>query len=156
MPRSLLYAVGSFLGTGFAPVAPATVASFAVAVVWYLVWLAWGPVPLWLQIVLLGTVTFGGVPIAGRLQALHGPDPSLVVIDEVAGMLVTYLGVSTGAVGFLIGFFWFRVFDILKPLGIRRLESLGGGWGIMADDLGAGCLACLCTHLSLRWLGGGS
>ena len=79
-----------------------------------------------------------------------------MVIDEVAGMLVTYLGVTgTGATPWLIGFFWFRVFDILKPLGVRRLERLGGGLGIMADDLGAGVLACAATHLTVRLLGGG-
>ena len=58
------------------------------------------------------------------------------VIDEVAGMLVTYLAVPGGVIALLGGFFWFRFFDILKPLGVRRLERLDGGLGIMADDLG--------------------
>jgi phosphatidylglycerophosphatase A len=76
-----------------------------------------------------------------------------VVIDEVAGMLVTYLGVSgPGVTPWAVGFFWFRVFDVLKPLGVRRLERLPGGAGIMADDLGAGVLACLATHVTLRLL----
>jgi len=53
----------------------------------------------------------------------------------------------------IIGFFWFRFFDILKPLGVRKLEQLGGGGGvgIMADDIGAGVQACLATHGTL-WL----
>jgi phosphatidylglycerophosphatase A len=152
MGRFLLYAVGTFCGTGYAPVAPATVASFVFALLWW--WLA--PVPLIWHLTALTVTIAAGVPVAGALARLTGrPDPSLVVIDEVAGMLVTYLGVTgTGPTPWLVGFFWFRVFDVLKPLGVRRLESLGdgGGLGIMADDLGAGLLACLATHVTLRFL----
>ncbi len=149
MPRWLLYVLGSFFGTGFAPIAPATVASFAFALLWW--WAS--PVPLWLQPVLLVAVTVIGIPVASRLEEIHGEDPSLVVIDEVAGMIVTYLGVATGPLGWLAGFFWFRFFDIFKPLGVRKLERLGGGVGIMADDLAAGALACGATHLTLLLTG---
>ena len=156
MPRPLLYALGTFFGTGFAPFAPATVASFAFTVVWWLVWTAAGPIPWWVTLALLVVVTVVGIPVAGALERIHGEDPSLVVIDEIAGMLVTFLGVVSVPWGFVIGFFWFRFFDILKPLGVRRLEHLGGGGGlgIMADDIGAGAQACLATHLTLLLLTG--
>lgn len=153
MPRPLLYALGTFFWTGFAPIAPATVASFGVTVLWYLSWTYLGPIPLLVQGALLVFVTAIGIPIATRLENIHGQDPSLVVIDEVAGMLVTYFALSTGAAGWLAGFFWFRFFDILKPLGVRKLEKLGGGLGIMADDLGAGLLAAVATQLTVRLLG---
>lgn len=153
MPRPLLYALGTFFWTGYAPIAPATVASFGVTILWWLAWTWLGPIPLWVNGVLLAAVTVVGIPIAGRLEEIHGEDPSLVVIDEVAGMLVTYLGVSTGPLGWLAGFFWFRFFDIFKPLGIRKLEKLGGGLGIMVDDLGAGVLACAATHATIHLLG---
>jgi phosphatidylglycerophosphatase A len=153
MPRFLLYACGTFGGTGYAPIAPATAASFVVG----LIWMAVAPVPIWLQALLIVAVTAVAVPVAGRIAAdLGREDPKLVVIDEVAGMLVTYFAVSAvGWAGWLAGFFWFRFFDILKPLGVRRLERLGGGGGlgIVADDLGAGALACLATHLTLRLTG---
>jgi phosphatidylglycerophosphatase A len=156
MPRFLLYAVGTFFGTGFAPFAPATVASFLFMVLWWLVWIAVAPISLAANLVALVVVTVVGIPVAGRLEKIHGEDPSLVVIDEVAGMLVTYLGVAAGPVGWIAGFFWFRFFDILKPLGVRRLERLGGGGGlgIMADDIGAGVLACLATHATVRLVSG--
>ncbi|MBU8870426.1 MAG: phosphatidylglycerophosphatase A [Gemmatimonadales bacterium] len=156
MPRPLLYAIGTFFWTGYAPIAPATVASFGVTVLWWLSWTWLGPIPLWLNAVLLAAVTAIGIPVATRLEKIHGEDPSLVVIDEVAGMLVTYLGVSTGPLGWLAGFFWFRFFDIFKPLGIRKLEKLGGGLGIMVDDLGAGVLACAATHATIILLGWGT
>ncbi len=151
MPRPLLYTIGTFFGTGFAPIAPATVASFLFLVLWYLAWTFIGPIALWMTALLLVVVTLVGIPVAGALEKIHGEDPSLVVIDEVAGMLVTYLGVSTGLVGWVAGFFWFRFFDIFKPFGVRKLEKLGGGGGlgIMADDIGAGALACLATHATL-------
>jgi phosphatidylglycerophosphatase A len=157
MPRPLLYILGTFFGTGFAPIAPATVASLAWAALWWFLWTTLGPVPLAAQLVLLVIVTLVGIRVAGALEAIHGEDPKLVVIDEIAGMIVTYLGVAGGPAAWLVGFAWFRVFDILKPLGVRRLEKLGGGGGlgIMADDLGAGALACAATHLTLRLTGWG-
>ncbi|MCP4292459.1 MAG: phosphatidylglycerophosphatase A [bacterium] len=153
MPRPLLYALGTFFWTGFAPIAPATVASFGVMVLWFLAWTFLGPIPLVVQLLLLIGVTAIGIPIATKLEEIHGEDPSLVVIDEVAGMLVTYLALSTVWQGWLAGFFWFRLFDILKPFGVRKLEKLGGGLGIMMDDIGAGVLAAIATQLTVYFLG---
>ena len=153
MPRPLLYALGTFFWTGYFPIAPATMASAGVMVLWWAGWTFLGPIPLWLQGALLVGVTAIGIPIAGKLEEIHGEDPSLVVIDEVAGMLVTYLGLSAGVYGWVAGFFWFRFFDIFKPLGVRKLEKLGGGLGIMADDLGAGVLAAIATQAMAYFLG---
>jgi len=147
--RFLIHAFGTFGGTGYAPIAPATVASFAFMIIWGLV----APVSLGVQAGLLLAVVALGVPAAGWLERRHGKDPSLVVSDEVAGMLVTYLGVSTGWVGWLAGFFWFRFFDIAKPFLVRRAERLPGGWGITADDLLAGVYANLCLRLTLAVTG---
>jgi phosphatidylglycerophosphatase A len=157
MPRPLLYAVGTFFGTGFFPIAPATVASGAFMVIWWAVWQFLGPIPLWVQGALLVAVTAVGIPVAGKLEKIHGEDPSLVVIDEVAGMCMTYLALSATWQGWLAGFFWFRFFDIAKPLGVRKLEKLGGGGGlgIMADDIGAGVLAAIATQLTVHFLNWG-
>lgn len=150
MPRPLLYTIGTFFGSGYAPIAPATAGSFLFMVLWWLAWNLFGPIPLWVTGLVLVIVTAVGIPVAGRLEKIHGEDPSLVVIDEVAGMAVTYLGIA-GPVGWIAGFFWFRFFDIFKPFGVRKLEKLGGGGGlgIMADDIGAGVLSCLATHGTL-------
>jgi phosphatidylglycerophosphatase A len=69
---------------------------------------------------------------------LKKQDPGPVVIDEVAGQLVTLLLTGVGWKGAIAGFFIFRVLDILKPFPARRFERLHGGLGIMADDLMAG------------------
>jgi len=147
--RFLIYAFATFLGTGYAPIAPATVASFAFMILWMLV----APVPLAWQLIALGLVIALGVPAATRVERREGKDPSLVVSDEIAGMLVTYLGIATTWPGWVAGFFLFRFFDIFKPWPVRRLESLPGGWGITMDDVAAGVYANLVLRLLLWWTG---
>jgi phosphatidylglycerophosphatase A len=150
MRRFLLYAFGTFLGSGFSPIAPATAASFVVAILWW----AYAPVRLPVQIGLLVVVTALAVPAASALARRHGPDPKLVVCDEVAGMLVTFLAVPVvGLRACLAGFFWFRVFDVIKPPPVRQLERLPAGWGIVADDLLAGVYAQIALRLTLHWTG---
>jgi phosphatidylglycerophosphatase A len=149
MQRLIVYAVATFCGTGYAPLAPATVASFAFMLIWGLA----GPVPLVGQLLLLLLVIAVGVPAATYVERREGKDPHKVVSDEVAGMIVTYLGVSTGWTGLLVGFLWFRVFDIGKPWPVRSLERLPEGWGITADDLMAGVYANLALRLTLHFTG---
>ncbi|RZP29279.1 phosphatidylglycerophosphatase A, partial [bacterium] len=65
-------------------------------------------------------------------------DPGEIVIDEVAGMMLTLLWLPSGWMPFLVGFLAFRFFDIVKPFPARLAERLPGGVGVMADDLVAG------------------
>lgn len=86
-----------------------------------------------------------GVWSAGTAeQAMGMVDPGPVVIDEVAGQLLTFLFDPVGGWRSLLGgFLLFRFFDVLKPFPARRLEHLPGGWGIMTDDIVAGLYAGL-------------
>ncbi len=86
---------------------------------------------------------------AARTLNLH--DPSVVVIDEVCGMLVTFLFVPIHWVSLLIGFALFRFFDVLKPPPIRFLEKAPGGVGIVLDDIGAGLYSNLLLQLILLY-----
>lgn len=83
-------------------------------------------------------------------KILHVKDPSLVVIDEIAGMFITLVGHEPSIIHLLSGFMLFRILDILKPFPIRQLERLKGGLGIMADDIMAGILANICLY-AIRW-----
>jgi phosphatidylglycerophosphatase A len=80
---------------------------------------------------------------------LPGDDPSEIVIDEVAGLLLALFLVPLSGVSLFGGFFLFRLFDILKPFPIRRLEKLKGAFGIVSDDLMAGLYAHVCLRLIL-------
>jgi len=79
-------------------------------------------------------------------EILGRPDPSEVVIDEVAGFFVTLFMLPLSWRSVVLGFILFRFFDIVKPWPIRRTERLKGGLGIVVDDLLAGVYA----HLLLR------
>lgn len=95
-------------------------------------------------------ISLAGVWAATRAEGLLGrKDPGAVVVDEVAGQLITFLFISFYSPWWVIlaGFLLFRAFDIWKPYPVRRLERLESGLGIMADDVLAGIYAA--TVLSL-------
>lgn len=86
-------------------------------------------------------------------------DPAEVVLDELAAMPLCFLGwpallrIGPPWMIFIGGFLAFRLFDIAKPLGIRRLQDLPGGWGIVADDAAAALATCATLHLVAFILG---
>jgi len=127
-------------GAGYSPFAPGTAGS-AVGVGIFLLTRHW---PLWWQAGLVALVSIVGV-WASSVAAVHfqREDPGQVVIDEVAGQLVSLLATGAGVAGAIVSFFFFRVFDVIKPWPANRAERLPGGWGIMTDDLVAGVYANL-------------
>jgi phosphatidylglycerophosphatase A len=134
-------------GAGYMPVAPGTAGS-AVGVLAFLLVDNWSIGSL---MALIAVVTVVGVWASGRAARYFGrEDPGPVVIDEVAGQLVTFAGTGVGLTGVLAGFVLFRAFDVIKPWPASRLEALPGGFGIMADDLMAGLYANLTLLVLLR------
>jgi phosphatidylglycerophosphatase A len=106
----------------------------------------------WATIIAAAVVTLIGIPAATRVaRAADLKDPQFIVIDEVAGQLVTLIAVPLGWKTFLAGLILFRVFDIWKPFPIRRLEQLPEGTGIVVDDLAAGLYALAVMHLLLHF-----
>ena len=105
-----------------------------------LIWAMWQSniYPSYLVFVVTVAITFLGIYVGNKVEPEWGKDSSRVVIDEVAGMLITMLFVPANLYLLLCGLVLFRFFDILKPLGIRRLEALPGGTGVMMDDVLAG------------------
>lgn len=129
------WAMGTGLGIGMAPVAPATVASLAAV-------LLYGFSPLDEDstgfFLLCGLAFLAGIWACHTLITEADRDPKRAVWDEFAGMWITCLFVPKTLPWLVAAFVVFRVLDILKPLPIRRFERLPGGLGIMADDLVAG------------------
>lgn len=101
------------------------------------------------QLIAIGVITLLGIWASSRTeQILKAKDPGKVVIDEVAGQLIALLPLPLSGIGYapimvLIAFLFFRFFDIVKPYPARRMESLHGGLGIMADDIVAGVYAAI-------------
>lgn len=145
--------IGTGFGTGFAPVAPGTAGALLAAAIWYLLSL-WLPAHTVLRAtaILILVFTPAGVWAANRLETIWGKDPSRVVIDEMAGVWTALLAAPAGHVYYgLAAFILFRLFDIWKPLGIRRAENLPGGLGVMADDLLAGGYSFILL-IAAQWL----
>ncbi|MCZ7558328.1 MAG: phosphatidylglycerophosphatase A [Bacteroidia bacterium] len=140
---------GSFFFTGYAPVASGTVGSLAAALVYWFLPFSGNGVILFL---LACAVLLTGVPAATLLEKHHGDDPSLVVIDEVAGMWLALVFLPKTWVALLAAFLFFRLFDIIKPAPARQLDRMRGGAGIMLDDVIAGIYANIATQLLLLFL----
>ena len=129
---------GSAFGLGYASFAPGTVGSAGAALAYFFIPALHNP--LVLMPIILATIALG-VWASGVMEEEYGEDPSQAVIDEVAGqwLALAFLPVTPFVV--LLGFIFFRLFDILKPGPVDSLQNLPGGWGIMADDVLAGIFA---------------
>ena len=132
--------IGTTFGAGYCPVAPGT-AGAAVALAVWLVLSAFMPLCDVQVVVMLLTLAFFilGTWSSGVLEGVWGKDPSRVVVDETVGTWIALMAVPTDDWWYAVAaFVLFRFFDIVKPLGVRRMEALGGGFGIMMDDVLAG------------------
>ena len=139
--------VATFFGSGFCPIAPGTAASFVTALL-YLLLLGGlsGPV----QALVVVAVFLAGVPAASRYSAELGrKDPGCIVVDEACGQLIALFMIRPDPVSVAAGFILFRIFDIIKPYPIKKLERFPRGWGIMADDVGAGLAAAVVLRIAL-------
>lgn len=142
----MILATGGCIGR--IPKAPGTVgALLGLPVIYGLAQLQ--PVPAILLCLILIAVAVWAAGAAER--QLGAKDPGCIVIDEIAGMTVSLLGIplsiGTGAAGFLL----FRFFDVLKPPPVSLLERhLSGGWGIVMDDVAAGLIANIFLRIGLH------
>jgi len=140
--------LGVFVATcgyiGYLPVAPGTFGSAAgLACFAALRW--WSSVSV--ELAAIGVLLAIGV-WSGTVAEQHfgGVDPGPVVLDEVAGMLITLALVPVNVAGAIFGFLVFRLFDVIKPWPANRFEALPGGLGVMADD----AMAAVYANLTLR------
>jgi phosphatidylglycerophosphatase A len=137
-----------WFGCGHVPLAPGTAGTLG-ALPLYLALRSHGLAPVGMAALGLGAV---GIWASGRVAARLGRrDPQIVCIDEVTGVLVTWLGAPEGWWGTLLGLVVFRVLDQVKPWPARAVEEkLPGGFGIVLDDVVAGVWGALLLLL-LRW-----
>ena len=143
----MLLALG--LGSGLVPRGPGT-AGTLVGVALFLLLATLSPL---LQALAVAAVVVAGFPLCGNAARRLGVhDDPAIVWDEIAGYLVTMIALPAEPAWVIAGFLVFRILDIAKPGPIRWLDRrLGGGIGIMADDLAAGAVGCAGLHL-VAWL----
>lgn len=134
--------IATFFYTGHLPVAPGTWASLVTTAAVYLL-IPYQPenpnLAGYIKLGLAVLVFIIGVPAAYVAEKHYGKkDPRPCVIDEVAGQIIPLIMIPYEIHFYIVAFFVFRGFDIMKPPPIAQVESLPGGWGIMLDDVMAG------------------
>ena len=132
---------------GYTPLAPGTAGSL----VGMLLYLLLKNISNTSYLTVVALLIAAGVYIAAQAEnKFQKKDCSNIVIDEIAGMLISLAFLPVSIKFVIAGFIFFRIFDIIKPFPIRTVDrNLGGGWGIMLDDVLAGVFA----NLSIRTLG---
>jgi len=133
-------------GAGYSPVAPGTCGTlFAIPLIWLLAPSGLGP--FWMATISITLVGIWAGTVADKSWGTH--DSGRIVIDEVSGMFFTMAWVPRGEWQLLtVGFLLFRLFDVVKPFPIRHVDQhVGGGLGVMLDDVLAGLLASFCLLL---------
>ena len=145
----MAFVIASGAGAGCSPVAPGTAGSLVAAVGLWLI--PFSRIGFWAA---LAGVVVVGVWASHRVEVLaERTDPGVIVIDEVAGMMVSVALLPRTPAVLLCAFFLFRLLDIWKPFPAREAQALRGGFGVMVDDLVAGVYA-LVLVLGARMLFG--
>ena len=117
---------------GYSPIAPATCSCVISIVIWYFL------LPYKILYIAVAVVLFVvGIVYSNDLTKVWGKDPHKIVIDEYASLLLPLYFTPKKLPPLIITFLLFRIFDIVKPPPLRRLEDVPHGWGVMLDDLGA-------------------
>jgi len=140
----------TFLATlgpiGYLP-APGTIATLLALPIVYNVQLLLSNTA-WYIVACVGACIIGLVVVHKTLHYLNRfDDPSEIVIDEVVGCMITFIGIDWSVESVLLGFILFRFLDIFKLAGIHYVQQLEDEWGIMLDDVVAGILSNLILHL---------
>jgi phosphatidylglycerophosphatase A len=147
----IAHVVGVWFGCGHVPYMPGHAGTIG-TIPLYLLVRPHGPLAVAAAAV---AVTAIGVWAAGRVERRLGiKDPQIVCVDEVAGVLVTWIAAPPTWRALIVGGLLFRLFDQIKPWPARAAEKLPGGWGVMLDDVAAGAWAAgaVLAARALGWL----
>jgi phosphatidylglycerophosphatase A len=147
MQNKFLVNAATLWNIGYVRFMPGTVGAFLGTVFSYFLFKICGDYAVLL--VCIGLVAFAICACSAAEHTIGRRDPSHVILDEFVAMPVCFLFLRFKcAAVFWLGFLIFRVFDILKPFGIKFFEGLHSGWGIVLDDAVAACY----TNVILRVL----
>lgn len=147
--------IATSFGAGFLPVAPGTWGALVAIFLWLPLYICCPGSPAWIATV--AAIIFfaiAGTWASGVSEKYWGKDPVAACVDETVGQWISLLPLCGGpdvAPWWLIivSLGLFRLFDIFKPLGIRKMEQLPGGWGMMADDVLAALYAACIVYIIL-------
>jgi phosphatidylglycerophosphatase A len=141
---SAAFLIATWFGCGYAPVAPGTAGSLAALIIAIALY-SFGGYGRWTLLLMTAILLVPGIWSASIVaKQTSTTDPQIVVVDEVIGQWITLAGAAAfNWKTWLAAFVLFRLLDMWKPAPARQLESLPGGWGIIADDVMAGIYGAL-------------
>ncbi len=148
--------IATLFNIGYFPFASGTVASFAVAIFFYIfrgiIMPAGNGSAFAFYMVLTGLIIFFGTMAAEIAEGVFKEkDSHKIVIDEAAGFFIGMLFLPVTIQNLFLVFIFFRIYDVIKPFGIRDVQKYKGGFGVMADDILAGLLAMISVHV-INWI----
>jgi phosphatidylglycerophosphatase A len=148
--RRLVILLATWWGTGYSPVASGTVGTLA-AIPLYLLLVR---LPILYYFLLLIPLTIFSCWVSGQAETIFNEkDSGKIVIDEVVGYLVTMTGVPPSWGSIILGFFLFRLFDVVKVPPANIIDrQMKNGCGVVLDDVVAGLYACVLLHILLRFI----
>jgi len=143
--------LSSGFGTGYIPVAPGTFGTLPALPLCYFL----STRPTWFSLVFTLAFIGAAIPLAHAGEKWMGrKDPGCIVVDEMAGMLVTLAGLPFNLYTAAAGFAVFRVLDIAKPFPVRYFDrNLSGGTGIVLDDVVAGIIGNITLRIAMYLIG---
>jgi len=141
--------LATFLGSGYAPVAPGTAGTIA----GFLLYFPLAAQPRAVYLCFLLVFTAAAVYLSREAEVIfRRKDAPCIVIDEVGGLLWTLFCVPLSAAAVVTGFFLFRFFDIVKPFPARLIQDkLPGGYGVVGDDVMAGIYGNLVLQVLIKF-----
>lgn len=149
MSDKLVKMLSTWFYIGDIPVAPGTAASAAGVLMAIIL----SP-SVFLYLLVTIVVTVLGFKVCTRMEEILGKkDPGCIVIDEVAGILISFFLVPLTPATILTGFFLFRAFDMFKIYPVNKFEQLEGATGVMMDDVIAGVYTNIVMQFAIRWAG---
>ncbi len=135
---------GSFLYTGYIPIASGTFGSFLAL----LIYLIPGFENIYFHLGMIVLFSIYGIYVGNIFEAKYGKNPAECTIDEAVGTWISLLFLPKNLILISITFFLWRLFDIIKPFPANRAEELSGGSGIMLDDIIAAIYVCLIMNIA--------
>lgn len=149
MTSGFIKLMSTFFYIGNIPMAPGTLASLAGALLCIIL-----SQSIFLYVFVLIGVTILGLLVSGPMEDILGrKDPSCVVIDEIAGIMLSFFLLPLQWPVLITAFFLFRALDMFKLYPVNEFEKFEGGLGIMMDDVVAGIYTNIIMHIAIRWSG---
>jgi phosphatidylglycerophosphatase A len=148
LKEKMFLIIGSGLGLGYSPIMPGTCGTLLGIPIFYL--LKENNIGF---IIFTLILFFIGISASNFISIkFKQKDPSFIVIDEIVGFLIAAMFIEFSILNIALIFVFFRLFDIIKPFPIKKLEKLSLGWGVMSDDVLAGIYANIIVRIILVFI----